>query len=167
MNRAFRRTLVAVATTTLIACGSDNGTGPGPTGSGNSMSATIDGVAFAPPALAVQGSYTSGVLTIGGSVTSAGTTTLLSINLTNVTETGSYELSPSFAGQLATVTRTKGISGVSTWTTALSPGSGSVSITTLSSERAAGTFQFTAQQAPGTEATGQVSVTSGSFDITF
>jgi hypothetical protein len=46
-------------------------------------------------------------------------------------------------------------------------GPGSLTITSLTSDRVVGTFQFVAEPDPGTAATGQVSVTNGAFDVSF
>ena len=82
-----------------------------------------------------------------------------------VTATGTYDLNPSaLPNNLATLTLVEGTTA-SVWTTALSPATGSITLTTLTADRVAGTFQFTGQAGPGTPATGQKSVTSGSFDI--
>jgi hypothetical protein len=167
MTRVIQRSLAVAASFALVACGSDS-TGPDDQGGGSSsMNATVGGTAFAPPALAIQGHFTDGVLTFAGSATSGGTTTVVTINLLGVDGPGTYELNPNFAGQFGMVTRTQGVSTVSTWTTTLSPGTGSLNLTTLTADRAAGSFQFTGQSAPGTQATGQMTVSSGTFDIRF
>lgn len=153
----------------LAACGDDGGSGPtGPTG--NTMVATVGGLAFEPPKLAVVGVYNQaqGVLNVTGSHTKDGVTTQVTINLLNVTGPGTYSVNPNFAGQFGQITKTTGLGGtLSTWTTVLSPGNGSVEVTSLDANGAAGTFQFTGQEAPGTAATGQLSATSGSFDVEF
>jgi len=126
------------------------------------MRATVAGVAFEPPAATVGASYASNVLTLQGSTTS-NPVTAVSINVLNVTGPGTYQLNPNFAGTFGQVAITAG-AAAQVWTTALSPGNGSITVTTLSSTRVAGTFTFTAQFASG-GATGQKTVTSGSFDI--
>jgi hypothetical protein len=161
--------LAAAMALTVAACGDDGPTGPGG-GGGNEMSATVGGVAFDPPSLAVQGTYTpaQGLVNIAGSHTSGGTTTLVTINVLNVNAAGTYQLNPNFAGSFGQVTTTNGqVNGTATWSTILSPGTGSITFSTLTADRAAGTFQFTGQASPGTAATGQKTVTSGTFDIEF
>jgi hypothetical protein len=164
-----RRTLLALAllttATALTACGDDGGTGPTPGGS-KSMQATVAGVQWTGNPLAITAARSGTVLAIAGSDIKAGTTTQININLPNVTGTGTYQLNPNFAGQIALLTVTTGTTPA-VWTTALSPGTGSISITTLDSDRVAGNFSFTAQAGAGTAATGQRAVTSGTFDIAF
>ncbi len=163
-----RRQLLALAllvtTMAVSACGSDKGTGPTPGGS-KSMQATVAGAQWAANPLAITAARSGTVLTIAGSDLKAGTTTQITINLPNVTGTGTFQLNPNFAGQLAMLNVSTGTT-LAAWTTALSPGTGSISITTLTDARVAGTFNFTAQ-ASAAPATGQRVVSSGTFDIAF
>jgi hypothetical protein len=164
-----RRRLLALAllaaTSTLVACGGDDG-GAGPTPGGlKSMQATIAGTQWSANPLAISAVRSGTVLSIAGSDIKAGTTTQININLPNVTGTGTFQLNPNFAGQLALLTITTGTTPA-VWTTVLSPATGSISITTLTDERVAGTFTFTAQTS-GAPATGTRAVTSGTFDIAF
>lgn len=165
----MKRTIALAATLafTLAACGDDGGTGPsGNTGS--QMSATVGGQPFNPPSLAVQGTYTAaqGLLNFAGSHTSGGVTTMVTINILGVNGTGTYQLNPNFAGSFGQVSTTNGqVNGTAVWSTVLSPGTGSVTLTTLTADRAAGTFQFTGQATPGNASTGQKTVTSGTFDL--
>lgn len=157
--------LLAATTTVVTACGSDDTAGPTPGGS-KSMEASVAGVQWTANPLAITAVRSGTVLTIAGSDIKAGTTTQININLPNVTAPGTFQLNPNFAGQLALLTVTTGTTP-SVWTTALSPATGSISITTLNAERVAGTFSFTAQASAGTPATGQRAVTSGTFNIAF
>jgi len=163
--------LAAAVAVTLSACGGDGGTGPdGGGGSGNSMAATVGGQPFSPPKLTVVGTYNAGagLFNVTGSHTTNGVTTQVSINLMNVNGPGTYTLSPNFAGQFGQVTQVQGIgSSLSSWSTVLAPGNGEVELTTFTSERAVGTFHFVGQAAPNTNASGQMNVTSGSFDVKF
>ena len=160
----MKRTL-ALATAlafAVAACGDDGPTGPG--GGSKSMSATIDGADVTFPSTGVTAVYTNNVLQIGGT-TVTNPVRQVNISLNGITATGTYNLNPAaLPNNLATVTIVSGGSA-SVWTTALSPATGSITLTTLSGDRVAGTFQFTGQAGPGTPATGQKSVTSGSFDI--
>lgn len=165
-----RRHLLALAllvgtTTVLTACGSDDGTGPTPGGS-KSMEASVAGAQWTANPLAITAARNGTILSIAGSDIKAGTTTQININLPNVTGPGTFQLNPNFAGQLALLTVTTGTTPA-VWTTALSPGTGSISITTLNAERVTGTFSFTAQASAGTAATGQRAVSSGTFNIAF
>lgn len=162
MPVTLRHALSLTACLAILACGDDKVTGPGG-GGGGTMTATVSGTAFNPPSLTVGASHVNGVLTIQGSTT-ASPITAISINVLNVTGPGTYQLNPNFAGTFGQVTITNGATAQA-WTTALSPGNGSITVSTLTSTRVAGTFTFTAQFASG-GATGQKNVTSGTFDIT-
>lgn len=159
----LRRSAHLVVAAGLIACGSDS-TGPEKTGQGGTLSATISGVAFSPPTRTVGANYANQILSIQGS-TSSSPVTALTINVLNVTGPGVYQLNPNFAGTFGQVTITNG-ANAQLWSTALSPGNGSITVTALTSTRVAGSFNFTAQSVSG-GAAGQKSVTSGSFDISF
>lgn len=156
---------LAVAVT---ACGDDS-TGPDGT-SDNRMSGTVGGQPFEPTAFSVQGVYSAGtgLLTVSGSQTTGGVTTMVSITLLGVDGPGDYTLSPSFAGQFGQISKTTGVGGTtSAWSTVLAPGTGSVELTTINADEATGFFQFTGQASPGTAATGQLSVTTGEFHVEF
>lgn len=167
----MKRTLAFAASLLLAvtACGDDGPTGPGG-GGGNDMEATVGGVAFNPPSLSVQGTFTTtqNTVVLAGVHTSGGITTSINIVVVGAVEGTPIQFTPTSGGTLATVTTTNGqVAGTSTWTTALSPGNGSITFTELDADHAQGTFQFTGQAGPGTAATGQKTVTSGTFDIDF
>lgn len=165
-RRLLALALLASTTTLLTACGGDDGgTGSTPGGS-KSMEASVAGVQWTANPLAIAAARSGTVLTITGSDVKPGTSTQISINLPNVSGPGTFPLNPNVVGQLALLTITTGTTP-SVWTTALSPGTGSISITTLTTERVAGTFSFTAQASPGTPATSQRAVSSGTFNIAF
>ena len=161
MHRIAFATLAAVA---VAACGSDTGTGPG--GATSSLSATVDGENFQPPSTAITATRNGNAISFTGTHTVGNTTTTVTIVLPNVSATGTLILNPTFASQFGRVTRSDG-SGSQAWSTVLSPGNGTVTITQLAASRVTGTFQFTGQFDPTTSATGQLSVTSGTFDIRF
>lgn len=141
--------------------------GTGPDDGDNSLEATIAGEAgFDPSAQFIGGTYVSNNLSIQASHTSGGKTVTIQINLPGITTTGAVTLNQNVAGRFAQVSVLQN-SQLSTWTTALAPGTGSVNVTTLTATRAAGTFQFTGQAASGTQATGTKAVTGGTFDIEF
>lgn len=165
MVRTMRGTCAALAALLLVACG-DSGTGPIGGGSGGTITATVDGSSFTPAATDVDASYAGGAFAFGASQTSGSTTRTMQVNLIGVTAPGTYTLSPTTPGNIAVLTITTGLTP-STWTTALSPGSGTIQVTTLTATRATGTFSFTGQFSPGTAATGQKSVTAGQFDVSF
>lgn len=150
----------------LAACGSDGPTGSG--GATSSMSASVDGSQFTPRSIDITGSRVGNAITFSGEHEVNGVTTIITIALPNVTVPGTLALGPTFASQFARVSIGGGSAPrTGTWSTTLSPGSGSVTVNAIAAQRIAGTFQFTAQFEPGTGSTGQVSVTSGTFDIRF
>ncbi len=161
MKVRFDRTMALVASLAVVACGSSS-TGPGNGGPGGTMTASVTGASFNPPSTTVAASYANQVLTVQGSTTTS-PITAITINVLNVTGKDTYQLNPNFTGTFGQVAITNG-SAVQVWTTALSPGTGFITLTTLTSTRVAGSFTFTAQSASG-GATGQKSVTSGTFDI--
>jgi hypothetical protein len=163
MKSKARFLTAAMMAVTLAAC-SDDGTGPDGN-TGNSMEATVAGeAAFDPQSPFIQGSYVNNTFTLVASQTSGGKTISIQINVLNVTAAGVYQLNPNFTGQFGQVSVIQGTSAP-TWSTILSPGTGSINITTLTADRAAGTFQFTGQAVQSTPATGQKAVTSGTFDV--
>ena len=163
---SFRIAASATLVLLLAACGTD-----GPTGSGSassSMTATVGGADFSPRSLDITASRNGNAIQFSGEHTVGNTTTTVTIALPNVTVPGTLILNPTFTSQFGRVTLSGGTAGTTrTWSTLLSPGSGSVTITTIAAQRVAGTFQFTGQFDPATAATGQISVTSGTFDIRF
>lgn len=160
----MKRFLALSAAVALIACGSDS-TGPGG-GGGGTMTATIDGGNFAPRSDDVEVHFNGGVLNISGTATSGNTTTTITLNVLNVVGAGTFPLNPNNAAQYGEIIQSQG-GAASGWTTTLSPGTGSVVLTSLSGSRIEGTFQFTGQFKPGTAATGQKSVTTGSFSVQY
>lgn len=156
--------LAAALALTVAACGDDGPTGPGG-GDGDEMAATVGGVAFDPPGLSVQGNFAAAqdLFTLVGTHTSGGSTTVITLNVLGADEPGTYELNPNFAGTFGQVGVTTGQT-IAVWSTILAPGNGSITFTTLTADRAAGTFQFTGQ-ASNAGATGQKTVTSGTFDV--
>lgn len=120
-----------------------------------SMTATIDGSSFS--ANSIAATYLSGILAVGGTdsqgrgigiaaqVPGPGTFTV------GVTSPANFSVTIGAAG----------------WQAAITLGSGSVTVTSISATGAKGTFQFTAGPVPGTAATGNKVVTAGAFDVTF
>lgn len=169
MIRTRLLALALAATTTLAACGSDDPTGPGGGGGGSkSMQASVEGQQWTANPLAITAVWNqeAEVLTFAGNSLQSGTNTQINITLVGVDGPGTYQLGPAFTGTQALLTITQGTTP-SSWTTVLSPATGSVTVATLTGTRVAGTFSFTGQAAPGTAATGQRTVSSGQFDITF
>jgi hypothetical protein len=155
MTRSIAMLVLAL---TLAACGGDS-TGPEitiPTPSNGSMTARVDGAnwtALSVDAISAQGS--APIISI------AGTNTQFTISMAWV-DSGprTYTIGQSI-GFNATL-----ISGSSAWTAAGQQGAGSVTVTTRTAERVAGTFTYTLV-ASGAGASGTRSVTNGAFDIRF
>lgn len=146
--------LALLAFAFVMACGDDGGDPP--VGAGR-MTASIDGTAFS-GTLAVQATRSGTLLSISAVGSSS---RQLSLNLTGVTATGTIAIGAGSTsmGQYS--------SGTQTWVSSLAGGSGSVVLTTLTTTHATGTFSFTAIPSTSTGATGNKSVTSGTFDVTF
>lgn len=122
------------------------------------MTANIDGQNWASSDFALQAQVGQfGVIYVQGS--QFGRTMILT--LYNIDQTGTYDLGmgATNVGGLAQVTDVQG-----TWTTPLSGQAGTVTISTLTPTRIAGTFSFDAEPFTG-GATGTRSVTQGQFDM--
>lgn len=161
----------------LVACGGgstgpDDGNNDGNDGNNNGnptsgMSATIDGQSWnanssAGSVAALQVSPLNGsyiILGIGSGVVAS-----MTFNITFITRPGTYPLgvdAVSVQGGFAGVTGGSASGG--TWLTPISGAAGTITITTLTTTRIAGTFSFTAT-ASGGGATGSKVVTNGQFD---
>ena len=156
------RTLIRVAIGTLTVlvtgCGGKSPTNPNNPGGTSGLTATIDGAAFSalPTGVAAVGSA-NGTSSIAGG-TAAGTG--LAINAFNISGPGTYPMGvgPSVPGAIASIS-----AGGGAWSTALSGNAGTITFTTVSATRVAGTFAFNA--ASVTNATGTRVVTNGAFDV--
>ena len=155
------RAVVTLVALSAIACGgssSTNITGNNNNNSSAPMSATIDGAQWSAPL--PQATYRNNILSVAG--IDLGLTASVSFGIT-VNRTGTYSLDFGHSGIAANAVVTKGGQG---WTTGVPGGTGSLTITALTANHAAGTFVFDAAGASG-GATGTVHVTNGKFDITF
>jgi hypothetical protein len=177
LPRQLRHALLATAAATLLAGCSDSGgvTDPNNNNNGNNnggtgttrMTATIDGQAWqaattAGSIVALQHAPKSGGYTIiGVQVLSNGTVgATLTILINNIAGPGTYTLG---VDGVTTYGGFAGISAGGTWLTPFSGAAGTITITTLTTTRIAGTFSFTAT-ASGGGATGTKVVTNGVFD---
>lgn len=167
---------IAVAGIWILAgCGGGDGmTDPddngGNGGGASPMTATIDGQAWKASstvglATALQfAPVTGGYILSGAEQTAtgaAGTSLVFTIN--NISGPGTYPLGTdavSVYGGFAGVVAGTG----ATWTTPLTGAAGTITITTLTTKRIAGTFTFTAAASAGA-ATGTKTVTNGIFDL--
>ncbi len=154
-----------------LACGGGGDpTGPGPNpppppppppGSAN-FTATVNGQAWASAAnLTNVTAAASGTYIISGSVLQGTNARAVTMTLMNVPGPGTYPL-----GTGAGVSGGTGIYAESSggWGTALSGEAGTVTISTLTAARVAGTFNFVADAVSG-GATGTRAVTNGAFDL--
>jgi hypothetical protein len=143
------------------ACGSDS-SGVDPTVGGfltnGSFKATINGKAWSPIGTVV-------VSRLAGGLTMAATSTtyVMSIVVLNASAPGTFTLDASVHnGSHAAVSA----SGQGAWETGNTGGTGSVVVTTLTSNHVVGTFSFDAPP-NGTSTASTLHVTSGTFDLTF
>lgn len=144
----------------VAACNGGNPASPssaGDSGTGT-MSATIDGAAFS-----ASGAGKVVATRAGGanfSITGANTTgAQLAIIMAGVTLPGTYDIG---AGGVGAATYSN---ASSTWLSATTGGTGTITFTTLTTTHATGTFSFVASPVVGTTATGPKFVTAGSFDV--
>lgn len=148
------RSLILFMALLLAACGSDSPAGPNAGGNGN-MSARIDGESWS--SVMEQVSFSAGAIIVAGA-DGAGRAIGMGWREEGV---GSYTIGP---GELANANFT---SGAALWNASAQQGSGTVVVTARSPNRVAGTFSFTLEPVPNTDATGTRSVTQGTFDLTF
>lgn len=179
--------LVAVSLALLAACGGSDSTGPQASGCGapplGTMTATVNGQSFSATMLAqatIQNATASGANLVqvngaecptGGVV---GRQILITIGRLTPITPGTYQLSAA-SQQLPAGSGYSGIGQVtrapSLWYANLSdgagPGSGSITFTTVSATRLAGTFQLVAvaNSANAVGARDRMIVTAGAFDL--
>lgn len=160
----MRYPVLVLSALALVACGG-NVAGPNNPGGGNgsnTLTATIDGQAFA--ATLVQANpvaATPGSLAFFGTQTSGGVTRSLTITLAFITGPGTYPLGTNIGstpGGLAIYA-----AGPTPYSTPLSGTAGTITITTLTATRVTGTFTFTATPSVGAGAAAVA--TNGRFDV--
>jgi len=160
----MRHTLAMLGTAALVvvtACGGDSSndgpTNPNQNPTGNrSMSARIDGTAWT--ATSVAAGVTNGLLIIAGT----NVTQTFSIAVAVAQGTGTQTVGPS------SVTYGNLLVGQQSWAANGSLGGpGSITLTTLTATRAAGTFSFTVKALTQGASPATRQVTSGAFDVVF
>jgi hypothetical protein len=160
------RISIAVATLALLgasACGgSDKSTGPtnnAATAGDGAISATINGTAWRSRKNADRVSKSGNVYAI----VSFNLPYTISLGIAGLTGPGTVNLNLATGGQgsLAIIANANG-----GWGTAFTGGSGTITVTTLTANRIAGTFSFDAVPGSG-NATGTLQVRNGKFDVTF
>jgi hypothetical protein len=154
----------AFALALATACGGDKDSTTAPPGgttgtvTNGTFRATINGTSWsANGAVGVSRTTTNNIV----AVAAVSATYTIAFGISNLTAPGTFSLN---TGQLnlANVSAAAGQS----WSTVAPGGSGSIVITTFTANRIAGTFSFTAAALSG-GATGTVTVTNGSFDVTY
>lgn len=120
--------------------------------------ATINGTAWSPIGTVV-------VSRVGGGLTMAATSTTyaMTIVVLNVSGPGTFNLNASVHNGSHAAVSTPGQNG---WETGNTGGTGSVVVTTLTSNHVSGTFTFDAP-ANGTSTSAVLHVTTGTFDLSF
>lgn len=160
------RSLMLLTVLALAACGSSS-TGLDGDLDENVMTATVDGVGFTADDVQVN-SATGGSLSFAGSTPlTASPVRTISLAVQTFIGPGTYDLGPATASTAATYTSTPSGAAPSQWSTQGAEATGSITITTYTSSIVAGTFQFNGTADAGTAATGTVSVTSGTFALSY
>ena len=150
-ERAWQAAALAL-TVALAGCGSQP-TAPQPTN--GSITATIDGGSFT--AATVAATYTGGILGIGGTDSQGRTIGIGG----QIPGPGTYAVGATSPANFSVTIASAG------WQAAITLGSGSLTVTSISAGGAKGTFQFTAAPVPRTTASGTKVVTAGAFDVRF
>ena len=170
------RSALAIVLCTVAACGGGGGgtTGPGTTGNTQgTFSAVIDGQNWISTTNQTTGS--SGSNAVPGTVSIIGTQLLSVTSYTSLTLALGYIAGPgtyplgvnqgTTAGGTGLVIAPQPGTSIGDWSTGFSGAAGSVTVTSLTSARIAGTFHFNAPPAAFTATTGTRIVTNGIFDM--
>jgi hypothetical protein len=164
MLRIFIRAMAIGCIIVTAACGGDdkNSTGPGSGGSSShgTLTASIDGVAYT----GIVNTATLVNNTINVASNSADLTRSVSFALSNAA-VGTINVATSPV-QMSVIT-TNGTTTTGSWIASFGIGSGTLTIASLSSSGASGTFSFTAPPATATTPAGNKVVTNGAFNVTF
>ena len=163
------KTIAFLATLAAFACGGssddDNGnpTGPGGGGATNgTFSAVINGTTWSATGQVSVTRQNPNFIGIGGSGFAGSTAYAFVLGIGNATGPGTHSFNISAGGDGSSLI----IGGTTTgWGTAFNGGTGSVTITVLTTNRIAGTFSGTA--VPSSGSAGNLIVTNGQFDLTF
>lgn len=162
MKARFAHTLVILLLLNT-ACGSDGPAGPGGPGGPNNgtFSARIDNTNWSASMIMPAVTAISG----GASAIGAGSQTFtVAFAWQDQQGTGTWTIGGggNSVGFNASLT-----SGTQQWVASVIGGSGTLTITTRTANRVAGTFSFTMVPVPGTSTTGTRNITNGQFDVTF
>jgi hypothetical protein len=168
--QAFVTCSLACGLPLLVGCGGGSGGRPGGGGSGN-FRATIDGQTWVADANTTQvtaNAATPGFLTMSGTrVASASNYLSLTLSLGYIDGAKTYPLGVnqgSNAGGSGQIIDQAGAT-LGIWVTDFSGARGTLTVTSMSAARFAGTFAFTAPPQIGSTVTNTRVVTDGSFDL--
>jgi hypothetical protein len=166
LSRRVVRSFWIFGAAAALGCG---GSGGGPTSNGNSggshFTARIDGASWSSGTQYIASAATHSApglyIVQGTQLLSGNNPVTILISLYNIRGTGTYALGvgPTVVGGTALVAQPS-----AGWATPLSGGSGSITLTSLTSSRIAGTLEFVAEPSNGS-ATGSKTVTQGDFDV--
>jgi len=157
MRTPMRTTLTLILALALAGCGGDDPADPsgGNTG-GDGLSCKVDGVSWTAPLTAAH--LISGVVSIAG--TDASSSLGVGLGFLNG-GTGTYAVGP--GSPITACAVTEGLNDA--WSASGDQGSGTITVTTLSSTRVAGTFSFTAPRSNGAGDPATRTVTEGTFNL--
>lgn len=154
-----RRSGFALLTAVAIGCGGSTEPNNNGNPTGGTFKATIDGSAwvsaFTSASASAGGNFNLGGVAAGGSPT-------LTLGLYAIGAPGTYPIG--VGGTVAGGTASISASGA-LWMTPLSGAAGTVTVTSVSPTRIAGTFSFSAPPALGQSVTNTRTVTAGEFDV--
>jgi hypothetical protein len=164
------KTLATIATIAALGCGGgddDNGnpTAPPTGGTANgTMTATINGASWRSiGAITVSRQQQQNIFGFAATGSAGSTTYALSISIVNATGPGTHNLNIFAGGDGSTLI--VGSSASLGWASAAQGASGTLTITSLTANRIVGTFSGTLF--PAGHSSGNLVVTSGTFDVTF
>lgn len=141
---------------TFTSCSKDDDGGP--VGSAGNLTLKADGQDWS-ASLTVQAVNSNGVISVTGSDSNA---KQCNITLVNISSTGTYTLGGSMTAENSG-RWTAGLATTDTYSTFLGQGSGTCTITELTSGKVSGTFEFTAKNTSGV----MVTISEGSFSANF
>lgn len=154
--KMMKNVLMVLVLAGVLGCGGDDPAGPGggtPQGAG--MTAKIDGETWT--ALTAFGFRGGGLVSVGGANLNGEFGIGFGFQDMGV---GDYVIGPGSTAN-GNVTDLDG----NTWVASVDDGSGTISVTTLTAERIAGTFRYTAPRRLGDGGPDQRVVTEGVFDV--
>jgi len=155
MTRVSAGLIVLAGIVAAAGCGGSGSTPTGPTGgTTDTMTAMVDGQSW--NAAQVQVVRNGTLVTIGGA-----NTQLMGIGLVFTDSAGAFTIGSDLAAT-ATVTM-----GSNSWTASAATGSGSITVTSITSTRVSGTFSFVAPTLESGVTPPSRTVTQGKFNVAF